>query len=99
MYGTYELCEAKDKQFKDVAQTITMNKQVFSKINRKNTTKNVDLDENEYGDWNEEEIDELENEQFMESEASRLVQEGDINVIKTGDNHPYYLHKLFRDPF
>ena len=32
-----------------------MNKHVFSKMNRKNTTKDVDLDENEYGDLNEEE--------------------------------------------
>ena len=35
----------------------------------------------------------------MEKEASRLIQEGDIAVIKTGDDHPYYLLKLLRDPF
>ena len=59
-----------------------MNKHVFSKINRKNTTKDVDLDENEYEDLNEEEMDELENEQFMESEAFRLIQEGILLLSK-----------------
>ena len=35
----------------------------------------------------------------MEKEAPRLIQEGDIAVIKTGDDHPYYPLKLLRDAF
>ena len=50
-------------------------------------------------DLNEDEVDELENAKFMETEASKLIRNGDIAVIKTGDDHPYYLLKLLRDPF
>ena len=35
----------------------------------------------------------------FETEASKLIQEGDIAVIKTGDDHPYYLLKLTKDPY
>ena len=30
----------------------------------------------------------------METEAAKLIQDGDIALIQTGDSHPYYLHKL-----
>ena len=45
-------------------------------------------------DLNEDEVSELETAEFMENEASKLIQKGDIAVIKTGDDHPYYLLKL-----
>ena len=35
----------------------------------------------------------------MESEASKLIQNGDIAVIKTGDDHPYYLLKLTKESY
>ena len=35
----------------------------------------------------------------MESEAAKLIQSGDIALIKTGDDHPYYLLKLTREPY
>ena len=48
---------------------------------------NVDnnLDENEQTEWHE---------MFIETEASKHIQEGDMAVIKTGDDHPYYLLKV-----
>ena len=41
------------------------------------------------------EINEQETKKFMESKTSKLIPEGDIALIKTGDYHPYYLFKLF----
>ena len=35
----------------------------------------------------------------MGNEASKLIQKGDIAVIKTGDDHPYYLLKLTKEPY
>ena len=31
---------------------------------------------------------------FIETEASKYIQQGDVAVIKTGDNHPYYFLKV-----
>ena len=31
---------------------------------------------------------------FIETEASKHIQEGDVAVTKTGDDHPYYLLKV-----
>ena len=46
----------------------------------------------------DDEFDELEIEYFK-SEASKLILKGDIAVIKTGDDHPYYLLKLTKDQY
>ena len=35
--------------------------------------------------------------EYFKSEASKLILKGDIAVIKTGDDHPYYLLKLRKD--
>ena len=37
--------------------------------------------------------------EYFKSEASKLILKGDIAVIKTGDDHPYYLLKLTKDPY
>ena len=44
-----------------------------------------ELDEEEAAEWEEE---------YIETEAFKYIQEGDIAVIKTGDDHQYYLLKL-----
>ena len=65
---------------------ITLQKHVFTSAGKQKQKQNdIDL--------NEDEISELENAEFLETEASKLIQEGDIAVIKTGD----YLLKLAKD--
>ena len=44
-----------------------------------------DLDEDEQIEWDE---------MFIKTQASKDIQEGDVAVIKTGDDHPYYLLKV-----
>ena len=39
----------------------------------------------------EDETIERESDEYLESDASRTIVSGDIVLIKTGDNHPYYL--------
>ena len=51
------------------------------------------------GDLDEDEIHERESEEYLESNASKIIVSGDIAFIKTGDNHPYYLLKLTKDPY
>ena len=36
---------------------------------------------------------------FIKTEASKLIKEGDIAVIKTKDVPPCYLPNLLKDPF
>ena len=43
------------------------------------------MDEDEQNEWEE---------MFIETEASKYIQQGDVAVIKTGDDHPYYLLKV-----
>ena len=43
------------------------------------------LDEDEQIEWDE---------MFIKTEASKHIQEGDMVVIKIGDDHPYYLLKV-----
>ena len=44
-----------------------------------------ELDEGERNEWDE---------MFIEMEASKCTQQDDLPVIKTGDDHPYYLLKV-----
>ena len=44
-----------------------------------------DLGEDERNEWDE---------VFIETEASKYIQQGDVAVIKTWDDHPYYLLKV-----
>ena len=50
-------------------------------------------------DFNDDEVNEFENAEFMDTEASKFIKEGDIAGIKTGGDYPYYLPNLLRDPF
>ena len=36
---------------------------------------------------------------YIETEASKFIEEGDFDVIKTGDDHAYYLLKLTSSPY
>ena len=36
---------------------------------------------------------------FIKTEAAKLIQEGDIAVIKTKDVYPCYFPNLMKDPF
>ena len=38
-------------------------------------------------------------EEFLVTEASQLIKQGDIALSKAGDEHPYYLLRLFCDPY
>ena len=64
----------------------------ISKKKQKVTVDNEDelihLDEDEVNEW--EDI-------YIETEASKFI-EGDLAVIKTGDDHAYYLFKLTSSP-
>ena len=37
--------------------------------------------------------------EYLESEAAQLIQKGDIAIIRTNDNHSYYLAMLHDDIF
>jgi len=91
LHSNYRECVSLTK-FKDHQQFITMTKYVFSAKGeaRKATYQDyeedaLDLDEDEQNEWEE---------MFVETEASKHIQQGDIAVIKTGDDHPYYLLKV-----
>ena len=70
---------------------ITLQKHVFTSAGKRKQKQNdIDL--------NEDEISELENAEFLETEASKLIQEGDIVVIKM--RRPLLLPpKLTKDPY
>lgn len=97
--GAYETCENKEK-FIEISDMISLQKHVFSKsTKRPSKKKNDDSDDEEISDLNDDEMTERESAEFMESEASQLITVGDIAVIKTGDDHPYYLLKLTKEPY
>ena len=57
-----------------------------------------DAEDDEANELDEEEAEEWE-EDYIETEASKFIQGGDIAVIKTGDDFQYYLFKLISTPF
>ncbi len=90
----YEECESLD-QLKEYPKNIMMTTHSFSVSTKKQTHANyenqlTELDEDEAIEWDE---------MYMETEASRYIQEGDLAVIKTGDDHAYYLLKLTSFPY
>ena len=50
-------------------------------------------------DLNEDEAIKWQEETFVETEAAKFIVKGDIAVIQTGDDHPYYLLKLTSSPY
>ena len=65
---------------------------------RKKRRKTEDEDSND-GDLDEDEVRERDEEDYIESDASKVMVQGDIVVIKTSDDYPYYLLQLTDDPF
>ena len=59
----------------------------------------VEGDSDYEGHLDEDEVNDMDNEEYMESDASKVIVKDDIAVIKTGDNHYYYILKLIKDPF
>ena len=51
-------------------------------------------DEDELIDLDEDELNELESQEYIETEAGQYIEKNDIAVIKTADDHPYYLLQL-----
>ena len=72
---------------------IKTNKYIFSK-SKKLGAANI-----EYVDLNKDEISMFKIVDFIKTEASKLIKEGDIAVIKTKDVPPCYLPNLLKDPF
>ena len=91
--GDYRKCECLD-QFKNYLKPITMTTHTFS-ISKKKQKDMVD-DEDELIDLDE--VNEWED-IYIETEASKFIEEGDFAVIKTGDDHAYYLLKLTPSPY
>ena len=65
--------------------------------NKSNQDDDDDVDSD--GDLDEDEINEQESEEYLESDASTIIDSDDIVLLKTRDNHPYYLLKLKKDPY
>ena len=69
---------------------------------KKSRTANDDDDDDDnesFPDLNEDEVNEWQEEMFVETEAAKFIIKGDIAVIKTGDDHPYYLLQLTSSPY
>ena len=58
----------------------------------------MDIIDDEDNDLNEEEAEEWE-EEYIETEASKCIQEGNFAVIKIGDDHQYHLLRLISAPY
>ena len=85
--GNYKECVCLE-QFQEYPDLIQMVKPFTSKNGNASEGEedlDNDLDEDEQIEWDE---------MFIETEASKHIQEGDVAVIKTGDDHPYYLLKV-----
>ena len=79
----YNKCECAE-QYKEYPKHINMNTHTFTVSTKKRNDR--DEENNELIDLDEDEATELE-EMYVETEASKYIQEGDIAVIKTGDVH------------
>ena len=69
--------------------------QILPQLHNFNEKCNQDAEE----DISDDEFGELDEIGYFESEASKLILKGDIVVMKTGDDHSYYLLKLAKDPY
>ena len=72
---------------------------ILPQLHNFNEKSQVDCNQDAEEDTSDDEFDELDEIKYFESEASKLILKGDIAVIKTGDDHPYYLLKLTKDPY
>ena len=88
--GKFDECESREI-FKKCKTSIEMKEHTFS-ISAAKQVPEKDLNE-------EEEVEYEEEWEWKETEAAQLIEKGDIAVIKTGDDYPYYLLKLTDPPF
>ena len=72
---------------------------ILPQLHNFNEKSQVECNQDAKEDISDDEFDELDEIEYFESEASKLILKGDIAVIKTGDDHPYYLLKLTKDPY
>ena len=72
---------------------------ILPQLHNFNEKNQVECNQDAEEDISDNEFDELDEIEYFESEASKLILKGDIAVIKTGDDHPYYLLKLTKDPY
>jgi len=56
-------------------------------------------EESDDSDFDKDEVRERDEEEYIESDASKVIAQGDIAVIKTADDYPYYLLQLIDNPF
>ena len=79
--------------FENYPQLLKMTKHSFSVKCQKQ--KSVDeVDDDDEHDLHDDELNEWEEELFIEKKAAKTIQVGDLAVIKTSDDHPYYLLKV-----
>ena len=83
--GEYTKCECL-QLYKDYPKPFQMIKHNFS-ISNKSRTANDDDDES-LADLNKDEVNEWQEQMFVETQAAKFIVKGDIAVIKTGDDHP-----------
>ena len=98
LMGEYNKCES-IAEFKEYPKSIQMTLHNFKEKDKDKKTKKKKQERTEDEsdtDRNEEEAEEWE-EAFIE--ASEYIQAGDFAVIKTGDDHPYYLLMLTSEPY
>ena len=98
--GVYDAC-LNLNNFSDYPELLKMNTHLFKVKGLRKARKQGEgqSSEDQLGDLEEEEIEEFEKEEYMESDASKVIVCGDIAVIKTSDDHPYYLLMLTEDPY
>ena len=94
-YTKYECLQL----YKDYPKPFQMIKHNFSISNKSRTANDDDNDDESFMDLNENEVNEWQEEIFVEREAAKFIIKCDIAVIKTGDDHPYYLLKLTSSPY
>ena len=90
--GTYKECESLE-QFKEYPEFIQIVTHTFTSKKEQKKREKASVEEEDEFDLDEDEQNEWE-EMFIETEASKYIQQGDVAVIKTGDDHPYYLLKV-----
>ena len=70
---------------------------ILPQLHNFNEKSQVECNQDAEEDISDDEFDELDETEYFESYALKLILTGDIAVIKTGDDHPYYLLKLTKD--
>ena len=86
------------KKHVKVLQHLEWEHLILPQLHNFNEKSQVECNQDAEEDISDDEFDELDEIEYFDSEASKLILKGGIAVIKTGDDHPYYLLKLMKDP-